>query len=156
MSRKLLVFELWGMGDLAIATPFFRSAIRSGREVVLLAKPIALELQPVLWPGLRIIPFVAPWTSFYGKYRIWRWNWRDLLALRKQIRDEQIECAVSRFDPRDHLLMRYFGVSERVGFANPRVPWLLNCPAPPPPRTVTARRAMGTTCEAPWDRVRSP
>ena len=39
----LLVIELWGMGDLVIATPFLQAASRK-YAVTLLAKPYALDL----------------------------------------------------------------------------------------------------------------
>ena len=69
---KLLIIELWGMGDLVIATPFLRAASEKF-DLSLLAKPFALELQPRLWPGIRIFPFTAPWTAFKNKYQLWRW-----------------------------------------------------------------------------------
>ena len=80
MKPKLLVFELWGMGDLVLATPFLRAAAGSF-EVTLLAKPTARQLQPRLWPGVEVIPFDFPWTAFRHKYDFPRWPWRELAAL---------------------------------------------------------------------------
>ena len=59
MKPKLLVVELWGLGDLVIATPFLQAASR-WYEVTLLAKPYAVELQNRLWPHVRVVPFIAP------------------------------------------------------------------------------------------------
>jgi hypothetical protein len=60
---RLLVFELWRLGDLALAAPFFRLASES-YEVTLVAKPLTQELRPRFWPRVRVVPFVPPWTVF--------------------------------------------------------------------------------------------
>jgi heptosyltransferase-2 len=116
MKLKLLVFELWGMGDLGMATPFLRAAAERF-EVVLLAKPIAREMQPLLWPGLEVIPADIPWTAFRGKYDLIRWNWRAMAALVKRLRSCRFDIAASaRWDPRDHFLLGLTGAKRRVGY----------------------------------------
>ncbi len=114
---KMLVLELWGLGDLAIATPFLQAASKSF-QVTLLAKPHALGLQPHFWPAVRVVPFTAPWTAFKGKYRLFSWPWRELNHLLAQLRDESFALAISaRWDPRDHLLLKLSGIKRRLGFA---------------------------------------
>ena len=49
---KLLVVELWGLGDLVIATPFLQAACEK-YAVTLLAKPYALDLRARLWPEVQ-------------------------------------------------------------------------------------------------------
>jgi len=116
VKPKLLVLELWGLGDLVIATPFLRAAAEKF-SVTLLAKPFALELRPRLWPMVDVIPFQAPWTAFHGKYRLWRWDWGKMLQLRRQLRTGKFDFGVSgRWDPRDHLLLKLSGTSARLGF----------------------------------------
>ena len=116
VKPKLLVLELWGLGDLAIATPFLRAAAEK-YSVTLLAKPQACELLPRLWPTIEVIPFNAPWTAFRGKYHLWRWDWREMLQLRRRLRAEKFDCVVSgRWDPRDHLLMKATRAAARLGF----------------------------------------
>jgi ADP-heptose:LPS heptosyltransferase len=116
VKPKLLVVELWGLGDLVIATPFLRAASER-YEVTLLAKPYALQLQARLWPGVRVITFVAPWTAFKGKYHLWRWPWRTMGRLRKQLRNERFDAGVSaRWDPRDHAWLLLGGAKMRLGF----------------------------------------
>jgi heptosyltransferase-2 len=118
MKPKLLVVELWGMGDLVLSTPFLRAAAGSF-EVTLLAKSMARELQPRLWPGVEVIGFSFPWTAFKGKYNFIRWPWRELAALTSQLRSRRFDLAVSaRWDPRDHFLLRLTGTGRRAGF-----PW---------------------------------
>ena len=94
MKPRLLVIELWGLGDLVIATPFLQAAAQH-YEVTLLAKPYALELQTPLWPGVRVVPFVAPWTAFTGKYRLVRWPWRQMWRLRRQLAHERFTVGLS-------------------------------------------------------------
>jgi ADP-heptose:LPS heptosyltransferase len=113
---KLLVVELWGVGDLAIATPFLSAAAKKF-DVTLLAKASAFEMQKCFWPEVKVVPFTAPWTAFRGKYHFWNWNWRELFALRKKLRAGQFDFGLSaRPDPRDHPLLKFLGVKKRLGF----------------------------------------
>lgn len=116
MKPKLILVELWGLGDLIIASPFLRAAARRF-DVTLLAKPHAQEMRPYFWPEVNVVPFVAPWTAFRRKYRLWRWPWVKGSELRNQLSDERFAVAISgRRDPRDHLLMFSIGATERIGF----------------------------------------
>ena len=116
MKPKLLIVELWGLGDLVIATPFLRAAVEKF-EVTLLAKPFALDLQPRLWPGVRVETFVAPWTAFKHKYQLWRWPFLEIIHLRRRLAEKHFESGFSaRWDPRDHLLLKLVGARERLGF----------------------------------------
>ena len=112
---KLLVIELWGLGDLAIGTPFLQAASEKF-AVTLLAKPYACDLAARLWPRVKVVPFVAPWTAFRRKYRLLNWPWKELLQLRK-LRAERFDLGLSaRWDPRDHFLLRALGARKRLGF----------------------------------------
>jgi len=116
LKPSLLIIELWGLGDLVIATPFLRAAAKAYR-VTLLAKPYALELQARLWPEVEVIPFVAPWTAFQKKYHLWKWPWRTMNRLRRQIGQRLFDVGLSaRWDPRDHFLLASLGVQRRLGF----------------------------------------
>src|SRR2546423_15568072 len=109
MRPKLLVLELWGLGDLSLAAPFLQAAVEKF-EVTLLAKPVASELQSSLWPGVKVIPFIFPWTAFRNKYQLWKWPWRQLWNLRKELRAQHYDFGISaRWDPRDHLLLMLVG-----------------------------------------------
>ncbi len=66
------------------------------------------------------MPFVAPWTAFKNKYRLWQWPWLEIFHLRSQLAREQFAYGLSaRWDPRDHLLLKLADVRDRIGF--PRV-----------------------------------
>lgn len=132
MKPKLLIIELWGLGDLVIATPFIRAAAEKF-DITLLAKPYALELQTRLWPDIQIIPFEAPWTAFTKKYRLWRWPWRELLRVRDSLAKCRFDYGLSaRWDPRDHVLLQLFDVKNRLGFPRLRSDMLLTQPLPRP------------------------
>lgn len=116
MKPKLLVLELWGIGDLIIASPFLREASQSF-DVTLLAQGYAEEMRPHFWPDVRVLPFRMPWTVHRGKYRLYRWPWMKLAGLVRQMRREHFEIAVSaRWDPRDDAVMWLSGARQRIGF----------------------------------------
>jgi ADP-heptose:LPS heptosyltransferase len=133
MRPKLLVLELWRIGDLVLATHFLNVAARRF-EVTLLAKPFASELQPRLWPGIEVIPFDFPWTAFTGKYRFYRWPWAALTSLTRKLRARRFDYAVSaRQDPRDHALLRLISAPVRAGFPRLASALFLTDSLPPPP-----------------------
>ncbi len=116
MKPKLLIIELWGLGDLVIATPFLR-AVSERYDVTLVAKPYAQDLQARLWPGVSIVPFLAPWTAFKGKYRLLRWPWSEMYRLRRKLAAERFDVGLSaRWDPRDHTLLALARAKARLGF----------------------------------------
>ena len=124
---RLLVVELWGLGDLVIATPFLRAASEKF-AVTVLAKPYAEDLQTRFWPEATVVSFVAPWTAFKGKYRLYAWPWIKILRLRGRL-SRQFDVALSaRWDPRDHLLMWLAGAKIRMGFPRMRSQMFLTHP----------------------------
>ena len=105
------------MGDLVIATHFLRAASEK-YDVTLLARPYAAELQERFWPGVRVESFAAPWAMTRNKYDLLHWPWRAFFHLRRNLKAREFAvCASSRWDPRDHLLMYYLGMKERIGFS---------------------------------------
>jgi heptosyltransferase-2 len=119
VKPKLLIVELWGLGDLVIATPFLRAAAERF-DVTLLAKPFARDLQARFWPNVDVVSFLAPWTAFkrVNKYRLWSWPWREMFHLRTLRRQFDVGLS-ARWDPRDHLLLALTLAKDRLGF--PRV-----------------------------------
>ena len=104
------------MGDLVIATPFLRAASER-YEVTLVCRPAWQDLQARFWPQVRVIPFLAPWTAFTGKYQLLRWPWGNFFRLRRELVRSQFDVGLSaRWDPRDHLLLTLARAKERLGF----------------------------------------
>jgi len=134
MKPTLLVVELWGVGDLAIATPFLRAASER-YAVTLLAKPYAKDMQARFWPQIEVVPFVAPWTAFRRKYRLWNWPWREIFELRKLARQHFDAALSARWDPRDHLLLMMMRAGRRFGFSRLRSRMFLTDPVPRPAPT---------------------
>lgn len=129
---RLLVLELWGVGDVALALPFLRAATAHA-EVVLLAKAHAAPLLHRFAPAVSLLPLQAPWTAFSGKYRLHQWPWRDLRHILAHVRRTRFDLAVSaRPDPRDHLLLRLTGSPRRLGFPRAGSGPLLTDPRPRP------------------------
>jgi len=127
VKPKLLVVELWGLGDLIIATPFLKAASER-YEVTLLAKPYAQDLQLHFWPEVKVVPFVAPWTAFKHKYNLLAWPWRAIFPLRK-LSSERFDFGLSaRWDPRDHLLLTFLRARRRLGYPRMGSQLFLNQP----------------------------
>lgn len=113
---KLLVLELWGLGDLTLATTLLQAAAER-YEVTVVGKAHARALLGPSFPEVEFIPYDAPWTAYRGKYWMWKWRWDHLFSLLAQLRRRRFDAAVSvRSDPRDHLLMRIVSARERYGF----------------------------------------
>lgn len=128
----MLVTELWGLGDLALAMPFIRAASVTWR-VTLVAKPNAAPLLARFAPQVELVPVVAPWTAFRGKYRLLRWPWASLAGTLRVLRGKNFSAGVSaRPDPRDHLLLALAGAKERFGFPRKGSGVLLSNPLSPP------------------------
>ena len=128
----LLVLELWGLGDVALALPFIRAASAHAR-VTLVARPHAAPLVRWVAPEVDFVPLTAPWTAHRGKYRLHRWPWRELTALLRGLRRRRFTAAVSvRPDPRDHLLLALTGATMRVGFPRAGSSLFLTNALPPP------------------------
>jgi ADP-heptose:LPS heptosyltransferase len=128
----LLVTELWGLGDLALAMPFLRAA-SDLRPVTLVARPHASALLARFAPGVELVGLVAPWTAFRGKYRLHRWPWAGLAGVLRGLRSRRFgAAATARPDPRDHLLLRLSGARRRLGFPRAGSSLLLTDPLPRP------------------------
>lgn len=133
VPRKALFLELWGLGDAVLMTPALHALRNAGAEVHVLARPASRALLEPAFPELHWIEWTAPWTAFRGKYRLWRWPWREITRLLARLRRESYTDGFSaRPDPRDHLWLWLAGVRQRHGFRH-RLSWpWLNYPLPWP------------------------
>jgi ADP-heptose:LPS heptosyltransferase len=114
---KVLLLELWGLGDAVLMTTALRPLLAAGASVTVLAKPATIELLRPSYPAAEFISLTAPWTAFRGKDRLASWPWRELAQVVRECRRRRFDAAASvRNDPRDHLLMFLFGARRRVGF----------------------------------------
>jgi heptosyltransferase-2 len=126
---KIVLLELWGLGDAVMMTTVLRPLLAAGCSVTVVCKPGSAELLRPTYPSATYILFDAPWTVFRGKYRLWRWPWARLLRLIPELRRGKFNAAASvRNDPRDHLLMFLTGAKNRIGIPGKIGGWLLNRP----------------------------
>lgn len=127
--KSVLIIELWGIGDATLMTSVLQGLLAQDWEITLLAKPQTCALLKPNYPRIRTIEFDAPWTAFYGKYRLARWPWSGIFQVLRQLRQNRFDAAISvRSDPRDHLLMWLGGVKRRTGFLTRWSRLLLNDP----------------------------
>jgi ADP-heptose:LPS heptosyltransferase len=129
VKKKCLVCELWWMGDTAQMTSILQGLLADGWDITVLGKTQSRRLIEDNYPTVRWIEFDAPWTAFQGKYRLWRWPWKDLVRVLREIRREHFAAAIStRRDPRDHVIFWLAGVPRRIGFRAPYGGLFLNEP----------------------------
>ncbi|HVF40785.1 MAG TPA: glycosyltransferase family 9 protein [Gemmatimonadaceae bacterium] len=134
--RKILVVELWHMGDVVLVTPFL-SKLRQlfpDARITLIAKPHAEEL--LRFSGLvdEVIPFDFPWTATEEKYRFSRYDRKALTGLLKRLRAERFDLTFDcRMDLRSNLLTRATRAPRRVGYDFGGGGFLLTDSLPPPP-----------------------
>jgi ADP-heptose:LPS heptosyltransferase len=115
-KSKLLVVELWGIGDLILSSSFLRNASRH-YDITLVGKAHASATLRDTFPEIHFIEWNAPWTVFRGKYHFWRWDWRKLFEVLRQLRSLRADVGVSvRRDPRDHFFLWLCGIKRRIGF----------------------------------------
>jgi ADP-heptose:LPS heptosyltransferase len=139
-AEPLLVIELWGLGDLALAMPFLKAASGT-RRVALLAKAHAAPLLGRFAPEVEHIPLDAPWTAFAGKYGVARWPWKKMGDSVRELRRRGLGAGVSaRSDPRDHVLLALSGAARRLGFPRSGSSIFLSDPLPPPAAPHRAER----------------
>jgi ADP-heptose:LPS heptosyltransferase len=86
-------------------------------KIVLLAKQHAQELIRESHLVDEVIIYDFPWTAFRGKYRLWRYRFRDLVSLVLRLRREQFDLAIdARMDIRNKFLLFLSGARRRVGY----------------------------------------
>lgn len=134
---KILVVELWNIGDVVIATTALQ-ALRARYPdawITFLGKPHAEEI--LRGSGLvdEVITFDFPWTSETDKYRRSRYDRIAMKALIRRLRDEKFDLSVDcRMDFRSNLVTFAARAKRRVGYAFGGGTFLLTDAIPAAPR----------------------
>jgi ADP-heptose:LPS heptosyltransferase len=135
--KRILVIELWQIGDVVLTTPFL-AALREcfpGASIALLAKPHAAEI--LEGTGL-VDEFVAaqlPWTRTAGKYDPSAYLSAALAPLIRSLRERRFDLSFdARMDIRSNILASLSGARRRVGFRYGGGDWLLTDSVPIDPR----------------------
>ena len=135
---KILVVELWHIGDVVIATTALQ-ALRArypDASITLLAKSHAEDL--LRGSGLvdEIITYDFPWTAETDKYDLSRYDRTGLSALIRRLRAERFDLTVDcRMDFRSNMLTFATRARRRVGYAFGGGSFLLTDAIPAKPRS---------------------
>jgi ADP-heptose:LPS heptosyltransferase len=117
--RKILVVELWHIGDVVLATAALGALRRAFPQarITLLAKPHAAELLAKSDLIDEIVVFDFPWTASSGKYDPRRYDSTEMARLVRRLRAEQFDLSVDcRMDIRSNLLTFAIGARRRIGY----------------------------------------
>jgi ADP-heptose:LPS heptosyltransferase len=117
--NKILVLELWGIGDVVLVSGILRVLKQSfpPSEITLLSKQHAEIILSNNKNVDKFMTFNFPWTKFRGKYHLWKWDWIGLIRLIKKLRAEKFELILdARGDVRNNLLSFLIGAKRRVGY----------------------------------------
>jgi ADP-heptose:LPS heptosyltransferase len=119
MSEKILIVELWGIGD----TVMMSSVLATLREkfpaalIFVLCQQHGADVLKENQEIDRFFIFKFPWTVFKGKYRLWQWDWKGLIGLIRTLRLEKFDLILdARRDPRNNFLSFLIGAKKRVGY----------------------------------------
>jgi len=131
--HRILVIELWQIGDVVLVTPFLR-ALRECfplATITMLAKPHAAELLADSGLADDVIPAELPWTRASGKYSPSAYHRVELSTLVRRLRRRQFDlCFDARMDLRSNILAWASGARRRVGFRYGGGDWLLTDAVP--------------------------
>src|SRR5215208_900984 len=117
--RKILVLELWHMGDVVLATSVLQSLrmMYPDAKITLLAKSHACELLASSDLVDEIVTYDFPWTAMSDKYDPSRYDRLAIRAVVKRLREQQFDlCLDCRMDLRSNVLTRSIGAKRRVGY----------------------------------------
>lgn len=135
--RKILIVELWHMGDVVLTTPLLQRlrAMYPQARITLLAKPHAVDLLAESGLVDDIVTFDFPWTAMTGKYNPARYDRGAISELVGKLKGEKFDLSLDcRMDVRSNMLTRSIGAKRRIGYDFGGGGFLLTdaLPAPPP------------------------
>lgn len=134
--ERILVVELWHMGDVVLATPAMQRLreIYPEARLTLLAKEHARELLGASELVDEIVTYDFPWTATTGKYRPDRYRKDEIAALVRQLKGARFDLSIDcRMDLRSNILTRSIGATRRVGYDFGGGAFLLTDALPAPP-----------------------
>ena len=117
--KKILVLELWHMGDVVLATPALQKLrmLFPDARITLLAKQHARELLQHSPLVDEIVTFDFPWTAMSGKYDPSRYDTSSIREVVRRLRSMEFDLSIDcRMDLRSNLLTRSIGARRRVGY----------------------------------------
>ncbi len=120
--KRILVIEPWGIGDLVLSTGVLTdlSCHWPNAEISVLSRSYGEIILRYHDRSAKSVRAELPWTmTLRGKYKLWRWPWRYLIALLKELRSTKYDIVMEcRGDIRNHIIMAAIGAGTRVGFSS--------------------------------------
>ncbi len=117
--RRILVVELWGIGDVVLATPALAELRERfpGANISLLAKPHARELLDHSGLVDDVIAADFPWTAHTGKYALSRYHGAKLMPVFRELRARRFDVSLdARRDVRSNFVTFLSGAARRIGY----------------------------------------
>ena len=118
--RKILVLELWHIGDVVLATPALQRlrAMYPKARITLLGKQHAAEVLEHSGLVDEVVVFDFPWTAMDAKYDPARYDSEAIKSLVRRLRAEQFDLSIDcRMDLRSNVLTKSIGAKRRIGYA---------------------------------------
>lgn len=129
--KKILVTELWNIGDVVLTLPFLAELRRifPHAGVTLLAKAHAREVLEGTGLVDEHVTFDFAWTSPEAKYDPSRYDLLALMRVFRALRGQQFDLSFDcRMDARGNVVTFLAGARTRVGHAFGGATWLLTHP----------------------------
>jgi ADP-heptose:LPS heptosyltransferase len=120
--KRILVVELWNIGDVVLTLPFLAQlrAIVPDAEITLLARPYASEI--LAGTGLvdRFVEAELTWQTEGRSLNPFNYDWAELLRVVHKLREQKFDLAFQcRPHVREYVLLALSGARRRIGYARP-------------------------------------
>ncbi len=118
--ERILVVELWNIGDVVLAMPFLAQlrALFPAARITMLARPHAKTILAGTGFVDEFIETELGWTESATRFNPLGYNWGELRRVRRELRDRRFDIAFKcRMHVREHLVLAVSGAKRRVAFA---------------------------------------
>jgi len=119
--KNILILELWGIGDIVLATvglQGLRALYPKARITLLAQKHSQAILENTTWAD-EIIIFKFPWTANREKYNFWKYPWLKIFKLIFKLRKKSFDIAVdARIDIRNNFLLWLTNSKHRIAYSD--------------------------------------
>lgn len=117
--RRILVVELWNIGDVILTLPFLSQirALFPAAEITLLGQPHARTLLEGTGLVDSIVETRLTWQREQNRIRPFTYDWAELLRVVRLLRRRGFDIAFqSKLHFREHILLAASGARRRVGY----------------------------------------
>ena len=91
MTKRIAIFEPWGLGDLLIALHGARELSKNGFEITVICNPDWASWVKTLIFVKNVITYHAPWTEKTKKYSFYKYKVAHFLLLRRQLKNIAVD-----------------------------------------------------------------